>query len=238
VVVLDAFAVGVGGGPGVAAEAGEFGHQAGLGGVDAVQFGAELVFLAFAGGGVLSGGGGDESGEQGGAVGAEDVLIHEVGQAGHDDDFADGHAGGGVVGAGGGVARVLGVVRAGVVDQLAAVAGGPPDAVHPPLAGLAVALGPNAEGPLLASEMTGVAFGVPDGHMRQRRQPSAICAAGTLVLGRQERGSGGKPGTGRLGALGGFRVFPQCVSGLVPPSCWSCSRAIVFPTSPSCSMRG
>jgi hypothetical protein len=28
-------------------------------------------------------------------------------------------------------------------------------------------------------------------------------------LGRQERGSGGKPGTGRLGALGGFRVPPS-----------------------------
>src|SRR5579862_1380570 len=44
-----------------------------------------------------------------------------------------------------------------------------------------------------------------------------ICAVRTVVLGRQEWGSGGKPGTGRFGALGGFRVSPQCVSRLVPP---------------------
>jgi len=68
---------------------------------------------------------------------------------------------------------------------------------------------------------------------------SVLCAAGSVVLGRQERGSGGKPGTGRLGALGGFRVSPSAFpdwSPLLPV--YSRSRAVVFPTSPSCSMRG
>jgi hypothetical protein len=59
----------------------------------------------------------------------------------------------------------------------------------------------------------------------------AVCAAGAVHFprslmrrepsrfsGRQEWGSGGKPGTGPcfFGA-GGFRVLPQCVSGLVLP---------------------
>ena len=36
---------------------------------------------------------------------------------------------------------------------------------------------------------------------------------------------------------GGFRVSPQCVSGLVPPV-YSCSRAVLFPTSPSARWGG
>jgi Domain of unknown function (DUF397) len=50
---------------------------------------------------------------------------------------------------------------------------------------------------------------------------SVMGAAGPSCLGRQDWGSGGKPGTGPcfLGP-GGFRVSPQCVSGLVlPPGC-------------------
>lgn len=36
----------------------------------------------------------------------------------------------------------------------------------------------------------------------------------------------------------GVPGFPQCVSGLIPPpDCYSCSRAVVFLTSPSCSLR-
>jgi hypothetical protein len=82
--------------------------------------------------------------------------------------------------------------------------------------------------------------GLPYGGTRSRVALSSVMsAAGAVVLGRQERGSGGKPGTGRLGALGGFRVFPSAFpdwSPLLPV--YSRSRAVVFPTSPYCSMRG
>ena len=49
---------------------------------------------------------------------------------------------------------------------------------------------------------------------------TVIGAAGSVVAfwGRQEWGSGGEHGTGPLGVPGGFRVLPQCVSGLVSPS--------------------
>jgi hypothetical protein len=65
------------------------------------------------------------------------------------------------------------------------------------------------------------------------RFPRFVCAARTVLLGRQELGSGGKPGTRpRFSGAGGVPGFPQCASGLVPPCCWSWSRAVVFLTSP------
>jgi hypothetical protein len=79
VVRLDALPVGLGGRAGVGAEPREFGHEPGGRGVDAVEFAAQVGFLAGAGGGVLGGGGGDEACEKGGAVAAEDPLVQERG---------------------------------------------------------------------------------------------------------------------------------------------------------------
>ena len=60
-------------------------------------------------------------------------------------------------------------------------------------------------------------------------------AGSVVVLGGRKGGLGGnlEPGRGFPGP-GGFQVSPQCVSGLVPLlSVYSCSRAVVFLTSPS-----
>jgi hypothetical protein len=76
--------------------------------------------------------GGELAGQEFGAVVAEDVLVEEGFQGGHEGVFADGH--GRVVGVGGAVPRVGHVVRALVVDQGGAGGGRAPDAAHAPLA--------------------------------------------------------------------------------------------------------
>ena len=69
---------------------------------------------------------------------------------------------------------------------------------------------------------------------------TAIGATGCVVMGRQEWGPGGKPGTGPwFAGPGGSGCSP---SDFQPPFplllfCLQ-SRAVVFPTSPSCSLRG
>jgi hypothetical protein len=76
--------------------------------------------------------------------------------------------------------------------------------------------------------------------MRVRcRAPSPVMsAAGSVVAGRQEGGLGGTSEPGRLECSGGFRGSPQIFQPPFP--CCLClqSRAVVFPTSPSCSLRG
>jgi hypothetical protein len=62
--VADAGPVGVGGGTGVGAELGEFGHQALFGGFQPGDGGAELVCLAVAAFGFFGGGGGQFGGER------------------------------------------------------------------------------------------------------------------------------------------------------------------------------
>ncbi|HEY6313309.1 MAG TPA: hypothetical protein VIY52_21230 [Streptosporangiaceae bacterium] len=75
-------------------------------GVDADQLGPRVGFLAGLGGGVVGVGGGELDGEAGGAVVAEDVLVEEGADGGHEGVFADGDAA--VVGVGGGVAGLAG----------------------------------------------------------------------------------------------------------------------------------
>ena len=106
---------------------------------------------------LAGGGGGELGGEQGGAVVAEDVLVEEPGQGGHEGVFADGD--GPVVGVGGGVAGVGGVVGAPVVDVDVAGGAGPPDAAHAALAGPAADPGPQE---VPAAGLGGGRFGVAD----------------------------------------------------------------------------
>ena len=58
-------------------------------------------------------------------------------------------------------------------------------------------------------------------------------------LGRQEWGSGGKPGTGPFGGPGGSGFSPSAFPDWSPLlSVYSCSRAVVFLTSLSCLVEG
>ena len=67
-------------------------------------------------GGLVVGGEGDERGEVLGAAVPEDVVAEEAVDGGQEVVLADGDGGEGVVGVGLGVARVVGRVRAPVVD--------------------------------------------------------------------------------------------------------------------------
>jgi hypothetical protein len=99
---------------GVGGQGFDLGDLGALGQVDAGQFLAEPVTLALALRGGLGVAGGDLPGQQGTAVGAEDVGVEEVADEAYQGVLAD-HDGAGVVGVGGGVAGVVGVVGAFVV---------------------------------------------------------------------------------------------------------------------------
>ena len=113
-----------------------------FGGVDLLESLAEPGGLLFAAGGVLGRAGGQLLGEQGGAVGAEDLGGEELLDGRHEQVFAD-RDGGRVAGGLGLVAGVVGVVGAQVVDVVdvgfaAVVAGGGAGgAVHAAAAGAA-----------------------------------------------------------------------------------------------------
>ena len=93
----DAVAHGAGGrGGGV--EGLQFPDESILAGLDAVQGLAQRGGFLVAAGGLVGGGGGELVGEQGGAFGAEDPLVEELGDGGDEVVFAEGD-GAGVVGA-------------------------------------------------------------------------------------------------------------------------------------------